>query len=390
VVQPVYPTYSIPYIVFYLVIFFLFLIESKNHYISKSNKILYFFIFTLFLFFIGLRGHIYTDWLSYVEIFEETPQLWNQTTLNYIGDGKMEFGFLLFTVFIKTIFSNYFFWVFIIALINLLVLNKLFKKHTKYYSLAFLTFFIMNGLGIMFNLYRNSIALSFFLLSLNFLKEKKFTKYLILNLLGGCFHYSALLFIPLYFLLNKDIPKKIIWILFIIANFIFLLKIKWLSYILGDIVSIINISQISDKINAYSSGNSATFTIGYFERVFTFIFFTIFYKDLVLKDNFNKIFYNIFILFFLCVFLLSEVRVFSDRFSYLFIFSYWFLYPNIFDLIANKSKKYLFISLFFCYSIFRIYTANTNLMAKYDNLLWGIENYQDRSNRSYENSKFFE
>ena len=388
--QPVYPTYSIPYIVFYLVIFFLFLIELKNHYIYKSNKILYFFILTLFLFFIGLRGHIYTDWLSYVHIFEETPQLWNWTTLNYIGDGKMEFGFLLFTVFIKTIFSNYFFWIFIIALINLLVLNKLFKKHTKYYTLAFLTFFIMNGLAIMFNLYRNSIALSLFLLSLNFLKEKKFTKYLILNLLGSCFHYSAILFIPLYFLLNKDIPKKIIWILFIIANFIFLLKIKWLTYILGDIVSIINISQISDKINAYSSGDSATFTIGYFERIFTFIFFTIFYKDLVLKDNFNKIFYNIFILFFLCVFLLSEVRVFSDRFSYLFIFSYWFLYPNIFDLISNKRKKYLFISLFFCYSIFRIYTANTNLMAKYDNLLWGIDNYKDRSNRSYENSKFFE
>jgi hypothetical protein len=390
VVQPVFPIYSIPYIVFYLLIFSLFLVESKNYSLYKSNKALYSFIFFIFLLFIGFRGYIYSDWIAYYEIFEEAPRLFDLKTLTYIGDGKMEFGFLLFTIFVKSIFSNYFFWVFIISLINLIILNKLFKKYTKYYTLAFLTFFIMNGLAIVFDLYRNSISLSLFLLSLNFLSQRNFKKYLLLNLIGSCFHYSALLFIPLYFLLNKKIPKKIIWLLFIIANFVFLLKIKWITYILGDLVSIINISAISDKLIAYYTGSSASFTIGYFERIFTFFFFTYFYKDLVLKEKFNNIFYNIFLLFFLCVFTLSEIGVFSDRFSYLFIFSYWFLYPNIYDIISSKRKKYIFVSLFFCYSIFRIYTANTNLLAKYDNLLWGIENYQDRSKRFYENSKYFE
>ena len=387
---PITPLFSIPYLIFFLLLFVLFFRESENKSTGKSNYGVYLFTFGAFLIFIGLRGHIDSDWHSYYPVFLNLPTLWDGQLFDYLKNGEMEAGFLLYSIIIKSFFSNYFVWVFINSFIDLYVLNKLFKSYTNYYVLAFVTFFMMYGLALEFNLYRNSKALILFLLSLEYLKNKKFAPYLLINLVGVAFHYSALLFLPLYFILNKEIPRFVVWLIFIISNIIFLFKVQWIGLILGDIVSLLNITAISEKMDTYSVATEAGFTIGYFERIFSFIIFTIFYKKLVSQNSINRIFYNSYLLFFICVFNLSEIGVLANRFSYLFAFSYWFLYPNLYQCIESKRNKYIFIIPFFLFGMLRTYKANTNLLAKYDNLLWGIENYDQRSKRFNENSKYFE
>jgi hypothetical protein len=389
-VYPVIPAFTVPYLAFILFTFYLFFIESENKIIGKSNRGIQLFTLGIFLIFIGLRGHINSDWVAYYPVFSDLPYVWDSQLFDYLKNGEMESGFLFYSVIIKSLFSNYFVWVFINTIIDLLILDKLFRKYTDYYVLAFITFFIMNGLAIEFNLYRNSKALVLFLLSLEYLKDKKMIPYLLINLLGVTFHYSALLFLPLYFILNKEIPRFVIWSIFIVSNAIFIFRIKWISLVLGDIVSLINIASISDKMNTYSEAVEAGFTIGYFERIFSFVIFSIFYKDLIAQNPINRIFYNSYVLFFVCMFTLSEIGVFSSRFSYLFIFSYWFLYPNIYSCIKSKRNKYVFIVPFLCFVLLRTYKANTNLLAKYDNLLWGIENYDERYKRFEEDSRYFE
>ena len=50
---------------------------------------------------------------------------------------------------------------------------------------------------------RQSVAIMMFYYSFRYIKEQNLKKYLILNGIGCLFHSSAILFIPLYFVLNR-------------------------------------------------------------------------------------------------------------------------------------------------------------------------------------------
>ncbi|WP_163407808.1 EpsG family protein [Flavobacterium ajazii] len=370
---------SVPYLFFLFVLIFLFFKEGGNINEKKTNFNIRFFTIVLFLFFIGLRGHIYSDWYSYYPKFENLPTLWNGNIIKELSTGEMEPGFIFYSILIKSFFPNYFVWVFINTGIDLWVLDKVFKTQAKYYVLAFIVFFVMNGLFIEFNLYRNSKSIILFLLSLQYLKNRKFIPYFFINLLGITFHFSAILFIPLYFILNKDIPRFIVWSIFIISNIVFIFHVKWINFILGDLLTLINISMISDKMALHSDfSTEVVFSIGYLERIFSFVFFTIYYHRLVEKNSMNRIFYNVYLIYFIFILNFSEISVFSERFSVLFVFSYWILYPNIYSLIKSKQNKYIFLILFFTFGFLRTYQGNANSLAKYDNLLWGIDSYDVR------------
>nr|WP_315198945.1 EpsG family protein [uncultured Flavobacterium sp.] len=371
---------SLPYLMFLFVLIILFFKANESIIENKSNFNIRIVTVCFFLFFLGLRGHIYSDWVSYYPKFQILPTFWsNSSIMQEVFTGEMEPGFILYSVLIKTFFPNYFIWIIINTLIDLLILDKIFKIHTKYYVLAFITFFIFNGLFIEFNLYRNSKAIVLFLLSLRYLQNKKFIPYLLINLVGVTFHYSALLFIPLYFILNKEIPRVVVWSIFIISNIVFIFHLKWINFILGDLVTFINISMVSEKMTLHSEiSKEAVFSFGYFERILSFLLFTLFYNKLVEKNTMNRIFYNAYLFYFILILNLSEVSTFSERFSVLFVFSYWILYPNIYALIEKKQNKYIFLIVFFTFGLLRTYQGNINPLARYDNLLWGIDSYDDR------------
>ena len=142
-IYPVIPVFAIPYLVFILFAFYLFFMESENKIIGKSNRGIQLFTLGIFILFIGLRGHINTDWVAYYPVFSDLPYLWEIRLNDYLINSKMEWGFLIYSIIIKSFFSNYFVWVFINTLFDLYILHKLFKKYTDYYVLAFIVFFIL-------------------------------------------------------------------------------------------------------------------------------------------------------------------------------------------------------------------------------------------------------
>lgn len=370
---------SIPYLIFLIILIFLFFKGNDDVNNKKSNLEIRIVSFCFFLIFFGLRGHIYSDWYSYYPKFESLPTLWNGDIMQALTIGDMEPGFILYSILIKSFFSNYFVWVFINTAIDLFILDKIFKKYTKYYVLAFIVFFIFSGILIEFNLYRNSKAIILFLYSLKYFRSKNFTAYLLLNLIGITFHYSAILFIPLYFILNKKINHWIVWLIFSVSNIVFLFHFKWINLILGDAIGILNINTILDKLSIHSENSTeAIFSLGYFERVISFLIFTFYYKKLVEHNEINKIFYNMYLLYFIFILNLSEISTFSERFSLLFMPSYWVLYPSILAILKNKQKKYIFLVIFLGYGFVRTHMANINPLARYDNLLWGIEDFDNR------------
>lgn len=367
---------AIPYILVALILFFLYLCESKriksNISISTAQRL----SFVILLVFIGLRGHIYSDFISYYPFYDDLPNIYNLRS-SFLTEHRFEPGFVLYSSLIKTIIPNYFGWVFINTLLDLLVLNFVFKRYTTSRIIPFFFYIGFYGLMIEFNLYRNIKAIDLFLLSLPFLEQRKFLPYILLNLIGTTFHSSSFVYIPLYFIINKEIPNIIKWGGIIIANIIFLFKIN----VIGDILNSLSIIQSMtfwDKLSGHIENSDASqiFSIGYFERTFSILTFTLLYQKLVNQNKSNIIFYNCFWLYYVTFLCFYEVQVLTERIPRLFVFSYWILYPNIIYLKYNARKLIYILSTVLVF--LKVYTGNTAPSAKYENILWSEDNYEER------------
>lgn len=390
--MPVFsPIYSIPYLLVFVLLFFMWRLEISKRCKNQPTSGIRITVFMLLLLFIGLRGFIYSDWTAYYSTFESIPTV-EFVNWDYFlpstekSDSDWESGFLLYSILLKSMGLDYWGWNFLSTFIDLCIISYLFKRNLKYYALAFIVFFIYEGFGMEVNLMRNAKSIVLFLISIRFLENRRFFPYLLLNLLGFCFHSSSLVYIFLYFVLSHRIPRKIFWIVFIIGNIIFLFHIQFIIPLLMKLVELLG-GRAANQLLAYTDmGLSYGITIGYLERCFMFVLFMQNYKKLM-KDRNMYIYLNMYLVYFFFFFFFAELSVIGSRLSVLFIPSYWFLLPVLYSYLTTKKKRMYFCTLLFLYGTMKIVSANNNIYSRYDNLLFGIESYESRKyifNRYYD------
>lgn len=387
--------YSIPYVCLFIFVLFLFFLEIRKKTLIKERDIQRTIFVSMILFF-GLRGYIYTDWATYYPFFEKVPTIWggdilapfkykflsDVTTDVRAGQKGIEIGFIYFTMIIKSFFPDYHIYVFINSIIDFVILHLFFKKHTRYYVLGFLCFLVFEGIGLEANLIRNIKAILLFLISLQYLQARKAVPYFLLNTLGYLLHSSAIIYFPLYFILHKNWSNIVYWGIFVIGLIIVLFQVNYIESILNIFGKFLG-GRISMLIQLYSESDLYSksfniFRLSYLERVFTFILLMSFRKKMVIQNSYNQIFINLFVLYFIVYFYCSEISVLVERIPMLFVPCYWILYPNIFELLDKKKKYLIFIPTFVLFSLMKIINANSNILTKYDNLIFGIENYKSR------------
>ena len=376
--QPLFSySYSVPYLLLSLSLLFLSLNElGKLHVIDKKNS--RYIAFILMLFFIGFRGHIKTDFINYYPYFNNLPII---TDLKIADFEHYDPGFVIYTSLVKTVFSDYFIWVFINTLFDLLVLYYISRLYCLSTVLLYLVLLAYWGLGIEINLFRNSKAIMLFLVSLPYLWRRSIVPYMALNLLGCSFHISSIVYLPLYFVLTKEIPKVWVWGLFVFSNVVFFLGVS-LSSQLQNLTVFVDGILGSDKLSTKATiwqesknyGSEYGFSLGYFERLFFFLLLTFQYKKMVLQRSTNIMFYNSFVVFYGLFHILSPISTeIMKRLSMLFAFSYWFLLPNL--LCLSRLKKSLSIAIILL-CLMKVTVDNSSLMAKYHNvILSGKDNY---------------
>lgn len=370
--------YSLPYIILAVFLFILYLNEcGKLQLVSKRNAQR--LATAVLLIFFGLRGHLFSDFINYYPFYQNLPNIFQINLQEISNEYRFELGFVLYSSIVKTFMPSYFGWVFINSLIDIIVFRFIFSRYTNSSILPFIFFLAFNGLILEFNLYRNVKAIDLFLLSIPYLQQRKLIPYIALNLLGATFHVSSVFYIPLYFFLNRALSKYLIWGGIVIANIIYFTHIKVLSDLL-DLLSIFQSYESYQTLITYNENSSAYgLSYGYIERTLAILLFSVFYKKLVYSNKANIIFYNCFWLYYICFLVFYENTIFVERVPTLLIFSYWILYTNIVSLkFPNKQK----ICIMLCVLIpLKLHTASASVMAKYDNLLIGIEDFETRSNR---------
>lgn len=377
------PFFSIPYLGLILFYISLVLIDISKQSTPKLHFIIRLSCCLAFLWFIGLRGFIGTDWYSYYAIYDKAVPI--SELLDYFSKEQfIEFGFGIYISFFKTIGLNYHFFVFISALFDVLILNFFLKKYSPYYALGFLVFFAFEGLG-MPDLMRNVRSIMFFLLSLNYILERKLLPFLLLNFIGLCFHASAILYFPLYFILHKQWSKKLLIGAFVIGNLLFLGNIDLFKPLILKFTEILGgrYSLLAENYIQSTLFSSKEISIGYFERCFTCLMVISYYNKIIAYDKRNIIFLNAYTLYIFAIFFFADIAVIAARLALLFVFSYWILWPTLFKVIILKVNKYCFLTFMFIYILLKINGITNNPLWEYDNFSWGMKSYEERSQVFY-------
>ncbi len=385
-----------PYILIYKISLFFSLLDLfkiNKFYRKKLNHILLLAI----IIFLGFRGYVGHDWYHYKPNFENIENIFEVLQGNYVFFTKLHYdlGFKIYMSFIKMFSSDYHFFVFVSSLLDVVLLYIVFNKNTKYVMFSFLAFICFDGLTIGFDLMRNIKSILVFLYSLEYIKNKQIIKFYMACLISILFHWSAIFYLPMYFILNKRFNKRKVMKVFIALNLYYLIGsnlIRNLIVLSSPILPQVIVIKLTNYLNVgfYNSNNHIT--LGYIEKVVFFI--AIYYlNDNILKiSKNNKIFINSLYIYIFSYLIFYDFIVIQQRLGILYIYSYWFIYPIIFQAIAKKFniKKQLKIILLLLLSLYPFVRllkgyvfVEDKILApnyKYENILINSTNLNERIN----------
>lgn len=373
-------SYSVPYVIVILILFYLAFKENKTSSISKKNKLIG-TASLLLIFFFGFRGFIQSDFQNYYPWFEDLPTIWQYRSFVKAFSENYEPGFVLFTILCKSVFPNYFFWIFVCTLIDILLLRKIFREYSFNVCLSFAIYFAIGAVIMEFNLMRNIKAILILIIAMKYVRENNIGKYLLCVFTSMLFHITSIIFIPLYFVIGKKWPKSLLIGIFIACMAVLFLRISFLPVLLPSVAQFLGGEYAVLTEYYFSNGAldaSYGISFGLIERVIT-LFLVIFYYDKWTDNTGNGyIFPNLFVLYFMCFSLLTEMSMLLERFAYFFALSYCVFYPNLIKLIHYPNNRVILA--FYIFSVFTLKIAQQtrSVVCKYDNVLFGIESFEER------------
>ncbi len=125
--------YAIPYLLVFLVLTVLCNYEFRLLEHNRATTRVRWMTFGLLWFFIGFRGFVFTDFISYYPWFEGLPSLWTATrsrrsTPTWRRRSSRD---SCCTPYCKSVIPNYFAWNIASAFIDLFILDRIFRRFIR-------------------------------------------------------------------------------------------------------------------------------------------------------------------------------------------------------------------------------------------------------------------
>ena len=378
--------YAVPYVAcFLLLVVCAIPVYSGLKYrsINSINILPYFFSCFLLSFFLGGRAFIYSDCFAYYDYYNDIPTLLDSDFIETLHSAFWEKGFVLFMMIIKTFCKDYFFFQMISFLIDYIMLFTLFKYYNPEKVLLSFAFFFSFLLVAEVNLMRNAKAIYLFFLSLKFIERRDFKKFLFTNIIGVFFHNSAVFYFPFYFILNKKLSKYVLLFLFLVGNAFYVFRITWIQKLLTPLVGVSAIGILSKL--SYLNGDFARdigISLALVERNFTFIVLYWQYKKFDIRNKKYIIPYNCLFVYLFIYLFFSEMQIFVDRLTVLFVLSYCIFYPRLYKNIS-RTNKCIFLLLFVLYCGLKLIVLNGHSYMSYENIFLPHGSYSERFRNNF-------
>ena len=334
-------------------VFFINIIMSK---IKIKNKNKYFLIFAGIgiIFIMGSRNHLtgvsdinvyynyydYISSISFKDIFQCNPY-------------GFELGYVLLNKVSSLFFHNPQTILYLEAFICVLCTSYFIYKNSQKMFDSLMYFMCFGCMMFALSGFRQAIAMSICLVSIEFIKQKKILPFSILVLIACMFHQTALIFFISYFLINSDFKIKHISVLIL-----FLLLVIVFN---NEIIFIAN-----NVFNRHYEGYIGSSFNGI---MYVIIDLLIIVMAIITKNennNRNKIGINMTILS-LIFFILGYFVEISQRISWYFLYGTIVALPNLYTLIENKRNQEVVRLLFLIFAIILfIYRFSNNQYSNYE------------------------
>ena len=286
----------------------------------------------------GFRYQVGTDYNTYVNIIQSLPSGQSVHTepgfnilihiINYIG-GSYQLVFLIFA-FLTVLFF-----------VNFIINNSKFPMLSIFIFFTLPVFYLAS-----LNQIRQFLAVSLFAFSLKFIFYNKYIKYFISIIIASTIHTSAILMLPLYFILKRQITI----LGYLGLSFIYILILQFYEII-------INVLGFSPLYLRTVGEKASTDPLAYFLLII-FIIFCAFKRYLTSQEHY---FLNLLFLAILISFtpLILDIKTsYIIRMSSFFTIAVIVLIPNFIKKLEDLNIRHLYLlsftsisSLYFFYTL---------------------------------------
>jgi len=309
-----------------------------------------FFIIIGFL--VGFRYFIGTDYASYIDYFNRVYTYGTANT-EIAFDVVSKIAILLGLNFqgmflIFAIITSFFYY----------IGYKYYFKDNELNKLVFFIIFIIFVFPQITNGVRQIAASSILFFSTKFIVQKKFIKFMGLVTLASLFHFSSIIFIPLYLFIGKNFNKYFMLFILLLGYVLGQLGIitAFLNYVINSNIKFLDVGNyISSYIDSPYNLRDFDFGIVALIQIGVLVFLIIF-KNSIISDKKALLALNGFLLYSLFLLFSFDARAFF-RLSYLFS-----IYPAIaisssIKVFNKESKYFAYILISFAYILLLIFVG---------------------------------
>lgn len=180
-------------IIFAVLLTFTFIFDYSNKGTIRNQSVgaAYVISFVILTFLVGLRYRVGTDTLSYMDEYNKYP-------ISYFKD-KYLIGWYLFIALCKSLHLSFTFVQLVLAFFTNIAVFSFLKRYSRHLFSSILLYYVVVFPILNFEILRQAVCISIFLLTFSFLENKQYLKYYLYIGIACLFHYSALLllFLPL-------------------------------------------------------------------------------------------------------------------------------------------------------------------------------------------------
>lgn len=325
---------------------------------EKSRNFLLALCATIMALLAGLRFETGGDWDTYKTIFESAPLL-----SNIAQDGSLlirtiaEPGFLLLCSIFRTCHIHIQWLFFLISVFNISLLAVTLKRYTPYPAIALVCYFSILYFSLEFIYIRQATAIVICFYALRFIKEKRLWPYLVCIALACLFHQTALLMMPMYWLLDRSYSRLLMIVTVLFGCGIMVAKIPWFSSLFETVTTAMG-GAAAKKAEVYTDNNvmsvERVISIGFFINLLMFAA-VMYFKERIEERPFGKIHVNMYVISLLMYYYCYELIEVSNRLRLAFFISIIVLLPEIISLMPMVWRKTLAygVVLLYCFTFCR-------------------------------------
>lgn len=323
---------------------------------EQYRRVLMWVLFGLFTLFFGLRGNVGDDYSHYLAIYEH-PEF------HFLTMPAFALAIALF----KALLIPFHGFLFACSLVINGLLFRFLVRRKFNLPFALSLFLGFSGVVNEIDFVRNSISILLFANSWEYLSRREVRKYLVVNIVGTLFHYSALLYLPFYFFVRRELPRRVFLGIVLAGIVLFILRPPFL-----DLIPCLLASDSDTTSHLYTYINTYTremgFTIASVERLLTAAVVFCLYERLN-EVELGRYAIVAFLMFFVCYSLFSNYAVLGTRLANLFVPCYWMLWPALFLCMEARSAKAAAALSMSSYMVIRLVSLNSMPQWHY-NTLW--------------------